>query len=129
VLIVSLIAASPVVAQDVNRTQIQQLTKIEPATTKLPQSSVRPSYLLPPQGQTDTGTTKPVSGTSHKKRNIIIAVVVAAAVGCYRCRTQWCLWFIGFRILDRHGTGRANRGSGRRAPEFALQQVNLALAT
>lgn len=73
VLIVSLMVASPAFAQDVSRTQIQKLTKIEPA--------VRPSYLLPPQGQTDTGTAKPASGPSHKKRNIIIAVVVAAAVG------------------------------------------------
>jgi hypothetical protein len=72
--IVSLLAASPVVAQDLNRAQIRELGKIEPV-------SAHPSYLLPPQGQPADSNTKPASGTSHKKRNIIIATVVALAVG------------------------------------------------
>lgn len=81
VLIVSLLVGSPLFAQDVNRTELQQLTKLEPVTAKSPNSTVRPSYLLPPQGQPADSTAKQSSGTSHKKRNIIIAVVVAAAVG------------------------------------------------
>ena len=81
VLVVSMLVASPVFAQDVNRTDIRQLTKLEPVTAKSPNPIVRPSYLLPPQGQPADNTAKQSSGTSHKKRNIIIAVVVAAAVG------------------------------------------------
>jgi hypothetical protein len=81
VLIVSLLVASPVFAQDVNRTEIQQMTKIEPVTAKSPNTNVRPSYLLPPQGQPADSTAKQSTGTSHKKRKIIIGVVVAAAVG------------------------------------------------
>jgi hypothetical protein len=81
VLIVSMLSASPMFAQDVNRTEIQRLTKVEPVTAKSPQAAVRPSYLLPPQGEPAANAAKQSSGTSHKKRNIIIAVVVAAAVG------------------------------------------------
>jgi hypothetical protein len=71
VLIVSLLFASPAFAQEINRTQLQQVTKIEPA---------RASYLLPPQGQSAASAAPKSSGTSHKKRNIIIAVVAAAVV-------------------------------------------------
>jgi len=81
VVIVSLLATSPVFAQDLNRTQIQQLSKVEPVTAKSTATSARPSYLLPPQGQPADSNAKQSSTTSHKKRNIIIAVVVAAAVG------------------------------------------------
>ena len=81
VLIVSFLAATTAFAQDLNQTRIQQLMKVEPVTAKSPNASVRPSYLLPPQGQPATSTAKQTAGTSHKKRNIIIAVVVAAAVG------------------------------------------------
>jgi hypothetical protein len=81
VLIVSMLAASPVFAQDVNRTEIQRLTKVDPVTAKSPNSTVRPSYLLPPQSEPAASPAKQSSGTSHKKRNIIIGVVVAAAVG------------------------------------------------
>ena len=81
VLIVSLLATSPVFAQDLNRTQIQKLVKVEPVTAKSQEVSSRPSYLLPPQGQPADSSAKQSSETSHKKRNIIIAVVVAAAVG------------------------------------------------
>ena len=81
VIIVSLLAASPVFAQEVNQTQLRQLVKVEPVTAKSAGASARPAHLLPPQGQpADTNASK-ASGTSHKKRNIIIAVVVAAAVG------------------------------------------------
>ena len=81
VLVISLLATSPVFAQDLNRTQIQQMVKLEPATAKSQDVSTRPSYLLPPQGQPADSNTKPATGTSHKKRNIIIASVVALAVG------------------------------------------------
>ena len=81
VLVISLLVASPVFAQDVNRTEIQQMTKVEPVTAKSSNTTMRPSYLLPPQGQPADATAKQSSGTSHKKRNIIIAVVVAAVVG------------------------------------------------
>src|SRR3954468_19754377 len=94
VLIVSLLSASPVFAQDVNRTEIQKLTKVEPVTAKSPTS-----YLLPPQGQPADSTAKPSAGTSHKKRNIIIAVVVAAAVG-------------GVIIAAHNGAYGSNSGSG-----------------
>jgi hypothetical protein len=95
VLIVSLLAASPVFAQDVNRAEIQKLTKVEPVTAKSPTS-----YLLPPQGQPADNTAKQSSGTSHKKRNIIIAVVVAAAVG-------------GVIVAAHNGAyGSSNSGSG-----------------
>jgi hypothetical protein len=72
VLIGSLFFASSTFAQDIDRSQIQKLVRIEPAHA---------SYLLPPQGQTaaSSSAAKP-SGTSHRKRNIIIAVVVAGAV-------------------------------------------------
>ena len=71
VLTVSLLFAGTVSAQDINRAQLQQATKIE---------SAHASYLLPPQGQpAATAPAKP-AGTSHKKRNIIIAVVVGAVV-------------------------------------------------
>jgi|KBSMisStaDraftv2_1062788.scaffolds.fasta_scaffold185044_1 hypothetical protein len=81
VLVISLLVASPVFAQDVNRTEIRQITKVEPVTAKSSNTTMRPSYLLPPQGQSADNTAKQSSGTSHKKRNIIIAVVVAVAVG------------------------------------------------
>ena len=81
VLVVSMLVASPALAQDVNLNQIQQLTKVEPVTAKASNSIARPSYLLPPQGQPADSTAKQPAETSHKKRNIIIAVVVAAAVG------------------------------------------------
>jgi len=81
VVIVSLLAASPVFAQDVSRTEIQKMTKVDSLTAKSPNTTVRPSYLLPPQSQPADSTAKQSSGTSHKKRNIIIGVVVAAAVG------------------------------------------------
>ena len=71
VLVVSLLAASSVFSQDINRTQLQQVTKIEPAHA---------SYLLPPQGQSAAATAAKPAGTSHKKRNIIIVVVAAAVV-------------------------------------------------
>jgi hypothetical protein len=71
VLVVSLLFASPVFSQDINRAQLQQVTKVEPAHA---------SYLLPPQGQSATSPAAKPAGTSHKKRNIIIAVVVAAVV-------------------------------------------------
>jgi hypothetical protein len=70
-LVVSLFLTSPVFGQDINRAQLQQATKIEPAHA---------SYLLPPQGQSAASTTPKPAGTSHKKRNIIIAVVVGAVV-------------------------------------------------
>jgi hypothetical protein len=70
-LVVILFLSNPAFAQDINRTQLQQVTKIEPAHA---------SYLLPPQGQPAASTTPKPTGTSHKKRNIIIAVVVAAVV-------------------------------------------------
>lgn len=70
-LIVTLLLAVPAFSQDINRAQLQQVTKIEPA---------RASYLLPPQGQPAASPAQPSSGTSHKKRNIIIAVVVGAVV-------------------------------------------------
>lgn len=70
ILVISLFT-SPALAQDINRTQLQQVTKIEPAHA---------SFLLPPQGQSAASTTPKPTGTSHKKRNIIIAVVVAAVV-------------------------------------------------
>jgi len=100
VLIVSLLAASPVFAQDVNRTEIQQLTKVEPVRAKSSNTTVRPSYLLPPQGQPADSTAKQSTGTSHKKRNIIIGVVVAAAVG-------------GVIVAAHNGAyGSSNSGSG-----------------
>jgi hypothetical protein len=68
---VSLFLASPVSAQNINRAQLQQATKIE---------SAHASYLLPPQGQPATSPAAKPTGTSHKKRNIIIAVVVGAVV-------------------------------------------------
>jgi hypothetical protein len=71
VLVVSLFLTSPAFAQDINRAQLQQATKIEPA---------RGSYLLPPQGQPSASAAAKPAGASHKKRNIIIAVVVAAVV-------------------------------------------------
>jgi hypothetical protein len=80
VLIASLFITSSAFGQEINRTQLQQVTKVEPA---------RASYLLPPQGQQTAAAPatapapapKPAStGTSHKKRNIIIAVVVGAVV-------------------------------------------------
>ena len=71
VLIVPLLFTVPAFSQDINRAQLQQLTKIEPA---------RASYMLPPQGQPAASPAQPSSGTSHKKRNIIIAVVVGAVV-------------------------------------------------
>ena len=76
VLIASLFVTSSAFGQEINRVQLQQVTKVEPA---------RASYLLPPQGQQGAAApapaTKPAStGTSHKKRNIIIAVVVGAVV-------------------------------------------------
>ena len=71
VLVFSLFLSSPAFAQDINRSKLQQVTKVEPAHA---------SYLLPPQGQSATGTASKPAGTSHKKRNIIIAVVVAAVV-------------------------------------------------
>ena len=70
ILVLSLFT-SPALAQDINRAQLQQVTKIEPAHA---------SFLLPPQGQSAASTTPKPTGTSHKKRNIIIAVVVAAVV-------------------------------------------------
>lgn len=70
-LIVSLFFAVPVFSQEINRAQLQQKMKIEPASA---------SYLLPPQGQPAPSAAQPSSGTSHKKRNIIIAVVVGAVV-------------------------------------------------
>lgn len=81
VLVISLLATSPVFAQDLNRTQIQQIVKLDPVTAKSQNVSVRPSYLLPPQGQPADTNSQPASGTSHKKRNIIIVTVVALAVG------------------------------------------------
>ena len=81
VLVISLLATSPVFAQDLNRSQIQQIVKLDPATAKSQKESIRPSYLLPPQGQPADNTAKAASGTSHKKRNIIIVTVVALAVG------------------------------------------------
>jgi hypothetical protein len=71
VLVFSLLFASPVFSQDINRGQLQQVTKIGPAHA---------SYLLPPQGQPAASAAAKPAGTSHKKRNIIIAVVVAAVV-------------------------------------------------
>lgn len=71
VLIPVLLCASPAFAQNINRAQLQQVTKIEPA---------RASYLLPPQGQPAASPAQPASGTSHRKRNIIIVVVAAAVV-------------------------------------------------
>jgi hypothetical protein len=71
VLIVSLFLTSPVFAQDINRAQLQQATKIEP---------VHASYLLPPQAAPVANAAAKPAGTSHKKRNIIIGVVVAAVV-------------------------------------------------
>jgi len=71
VLIGTLCFASSTFAQDINRSQIQKLVKIEPAHA---------SYLLPPQGQTNSNTAAKPAGSSHRKRNIIIAVVVAGAV-------------------------------------------------
>jgi hypothetical protein len=81
VVILSLLTASAAFAQDVNPAQIRQLTKVEPVTAKSPNTSVRPSYLLPPQDQPAANDATPSSGTSHKKRNIIIAVVSALVVG------------------------------------------------
>jgi len=71
ILVFSLIFTSPAFAQDINRSQLQQVTKIEPAHA---------SDLLPPQGQPAANAAAKPAGTSHKKRNIIIAVVVAAVV-------------------------------------------------
>jgi hypothetical protein len=79
VLIASLFLTSSAFGQEINRVQLQQVTKVEPA---------RASFLLPPGQQAaaapataPAAATKPAStGTSHKKRNIIIAVVVGAVV-------------------------------------------------
>ena len=71
ILVLSLFLTSPVSAQDINRAQLQQATKIE---------SAHASYLLPPQGQPAASAAAKPAGTSHKKRNIIIAVVVGAVV-------------------------------------------------
>jgi hypothetical protein len=81
VLIVSVFAAGTAFAQDVNPAQIRQLTKADPLTAKSPNTSVRPSYLLPPQDQPAAKDATQSSGTSHKKRNIIIGVVSALVVG------------------------------------------------
>ena len=77
VLIVTLLAVSPAFAQDANRGQ--QTAETQPANTSEPQ--VRQSDLRPSPGQPDTSTEKQSSTTRHKKRNIIIAVAVAAATG------------------------------------------------
>ena len=77
VLIVTLLAVSPAFAQDANRAQ--QTAETQPATTSEPQ--VRQSDLRPSPGQPDTSTEKQSSTTRHKKRNVILAVVVAVAVG------------------------------------------------
>ena len=58
------LAASSAVAEDLPRTRTQQ-----------------PLNLLPPQTQSNTAGEKKSAGTSHKKRNIIIAVVVGAVTG------------------------------------------------
>jgi len=78
VLIVTLLAISPAFAQDANRSQQTAETQ---STEKTSEPQVRQSNLLPSPGQPDTSTEKQSSTTSHKKRNIIIAVVVAVAVG------------------------------------------------
>jgi hypothetical protein len=75
-LTLSLLLAAPGFSQDINRAQLLQLTKIEPAHA---------SYFLPPRGQSattspQTSAPQTSSGTSHKKRNIIIAVVAGAVV-------------------------------------------------
>lgn len=80
VLIVTLLALSPAFAQDANRAQQTAETETQPAE-KTSEPQVRQSNLLPSPGQPDTSTEKQSSTTSHKKRNIIIAVVVAVAVG------------------------------------------------
>ena len=78
VLIVTLLAISPAFAQDANRAQ--QTAETQPSE-KTSEPQVRQSDLLPLPGQPDTSTEKQSSTTSHKKRNIIIAVVVAVTVG------------------------------------------------
>jgi len=78
VLIVTLLAVSPAFAQDVNRAQ--QTAETQPAE-KTSEPQVRQSNLLPLPGQPDTSTEKQSSTTSHKKRNIIIAVALAVVVG------------------------------------------------
>jgi len=78
VLIVTLLAVTPAFARDANRAQ--QTADTQPAAnTSEPQ--VRQSDLLSSPSQPDTSTEKQSPTTSHKKRNIIIAVVVAVAVG------------------------------------------------
>jgi len=81
IVLVVLLAATAGLAQDLNRTQLQELVKAEPVTAISAVVSARPSYLLPPQGQPASNAATPSSGVSHKKRNIIIAVVVAVVVG------------------------------------------------
>ena len=76
VLIVTLLAVSPAFAQDANRAQ--QTAETQPATSE---SQVQQSELRPSPGQPDTSTEKQSSTTRHKKRNVILAVVVAVAVG------------------------------------------------
>ena len=78
VLIVTLLAVSPAFPQDANRAQ--QTAETQPAE-KTSEPQVRQSNLLPSPGQPDSRREKQPSTTSHKKRNIIIAVVVAVAVG------------------------------------------------
>ena len=77
VLIVTLLAISPAFAQDANLTP--QTAETQPANTSEPQ--VRPADLRPSPGQPDSSTEKQSSTTRHKKRNVILAVVVAVAVG------------------------------------------------
>jgi uncharacterized protein YdeI (BOF family) len=71
VLILIMLAASSAFAQDASGVRNQQ----PQATGPMPQ------HLLPPQTQANTATAKKSSGTSHKKRNIIIAVVIGVAAG------------------------------------------------
>jgi hypothetical protein len=77
VLIVTLLTVRPAFAQDANRAE--QTAETQPVNTSEPQ--VRQSDLRPSPVQPDTPTEKQSSSTRHKKRNVILAVVVAVAVG------------------------------------------------
>ena len=74
-LIAIVLAAGSATAQDLSRAQIQQLLKIDSPAEKTKQAAL-PFHLLPPQTKTDNASATQSTGTSHKKRNVIIAVVV-----------------------------------------------------
>ena len=71
-LIVFLAAASPAFAQSPPRTLAEELKAIR--------TESKPSYALPPQAPTPSNNAQAAPAKSHKKRNIIIAVVAAGVV-------------------------------------------------